>query len=72
MIKTTQEAGKKTNSVINTVYEGYVGHLVVVQFLVMPHVRHVCVLLALVIPYVRHAHLDLNTGVNLKSRATCI
>ena len=65
-------------------YEGCVSHLVVVQYLVMPHVRHVyvlqplvrphvrhvCVLLPLVRPHVRHARLVLYIAASLKGRAT--
>ena len=67
-------------------YERYIGHLVVVQYLVMPHVRcvyvllpfvkpharHLCVLLPLVMPHVRHIRLGLHIVVSLKGRATCI
>ena len=67
-------------------YEGCVSHLVVVQYLVIPHVkhvyvlqplirpyvRHVCVLLPLVKPHLRHAHLVLHIAVSLKGRTTRI
>ena len=67
-------------------YEGYVSHLVVVRYLIMPHVRHVFVLLPLVRPHVRHVcvllpllmpnvmyvRLDLHVVVSLKGRTTRI
>ena len=71
-IGATEEAEQKANSVIDDMYEGYVSHLVVVRYLVMPHVRHVYVLLPLVKPYIRHTHLGLHIAISLKSRTTCI
>ena len=67
-------------------YEGYVSHSVVAQYLVIPHIRHVCVLLPLirprvrhmcvllplVMPHVRHTRLGLRITVSLKGRTTCI
>ena len=53
-------------------YEGYISHLVVVQYLVMPHVRHVCVLLPLIMPHAKHAHLGLHIAVSLQGRTTLI
>ena len=67
-------------------YEGYVSHLVVVRYLVMPyirhvyvllplvrpHIRHVCALLPLVMPHARHAHLGLYIAISLKGRTTHI
>ena len=71
-IGATLEAGKKANSIIDGIYEGYVSCPVVVQPLVMPHVRHICVLQPLVIPHISRAHLSLYIGVRLKGRKTCI
>ena len=67
-------------------YEGYVSHSIVMQYLLMPHarhvyvllplvrhhVRHVCVLLPLVMPHVRYVRLGLHMAVSLKGRTTCI
>ena len=67
-------------------YEGYVSHSVVEQYLIMPYVRHVyvlltlvkphvryvCILLPLVRPHVRHVHLSLHIVVSLRGRTTCI
>ena len=53
-------------------YKGFISHLVVVQYLVMPHVRYVCMLLPLVRPHVRHEHLGLHIVVSLKGRTTHI
>ena len=52
-----QEAGKKTMTIIDTAYEGYVSHFVVAQYLVMPYIRHVCVLLSSVKLCVLYVHL---------------
>ena len=85
-IGATEEAEQKANSVIDDMYEGYVSHLVVVRYLVMPHVRHVyvllpivrphvrhvCVLLPLARPHVRHARLGLHIAVSLKGIITHI
>ena len=67
-------------------YEGCVSHLVVVQYLAMPHVwhvymlqpfvrphiRHVYVLLPFIKPYIRHEYLGLHKADSLKDRTTCI
>ena len=71
-IDATQEAEQQANSIINAAYEGYVGHLVVSQCLLMPHVRHVYVLLPFVMPPIRYARLGLHIVVSLKGRTTDI
>ena len=38
-------------------YEGYIGCLIVVWYLVMPYVRHVYMLLPLVRPHIRHVYV---------------
>ena len=71
-IDTTQEAGQQANSVIDSVYEGYISYLVVAWYPVRPNITHVCVILHFVIPHVRHIHLGLRIGVSLKGRTACI
>ena len=53
-------------------YKGYVSHLVVAWYLVMPHIRHVCMLLPFVRFYVRYAYLGLLIAVSLKGRTSHI
>ena len=86
MIGATQETGLQANSIIDTMYEGYVSRSVAVWHLVIlhvrhvyvllplarPHVRHVCMLLPVVMSHVRPTHLGLHTVVSLKGRTTSI
>ena len=81
-IGATQQAGLLVKTVIDTMYEGCISRLVLMQYLVMshvrhmymlqslvrPHVRHVCALIPIVRPHVRHARLDLYIAVILKGR----
>ena len=53
-------------------YEGYVSHSVIVQYLIMIHVKHMCMLLPLVMLHVRHVQLGLYIGVSLNSKTTYI
>ena len=71
-IGTTQEAGKKANSIIYSVYEGYISCLAVAWCLVVPHAKHVFVLLPFVMPRIRHTKMGLHIEVSLKGKTTCI
>ena len=67
-----QKARKQANSIIDTIYKGYISRSVVVKSLVMPYVRHVCVLLPLVMLNIRHIHLGLHLWVSPKGERLTI